>query len=365
MENKGQHRKLTLYIIGLCFVCGLLGVVAGCLLLGGVEKRVEQRLTNLEAAVAETKAERPLTGVEIYELSQTQTVGIQTDYTTTNLFGISTPDAVSGTGFVIREDGYILTNYHIVEKAILHDGEISVLFPDGDRSPARVSGFEASLDLAVLKLDKTGLTAVDLGDSSALRVGDRVYTEGNNLGELAFTQTTGTISGLDRFVIATIGGEQVPLCVFQLDAAINSGSSGGPVYNERGEVVGIVTAKYAASGVEGLGFAMPINDVMKAAQELILNGYIAGMTDLGAQIADAQQGVSRASVSYVVPGGCADRAGLLVGDAITAIDGRRVSVQSELEAVIKTYRIGDTAELTVDRDGETVRVEVVFDNAEG
>ena len=283
---------------------------------------------------------------------------------TTNLFGVSTPDAVSGTGFVISGDGYILTNYHIVEKAILRDAELNILFPNGDGSPAEVVGFEVSLDLAVLKIDAAGLNAVLPGDSDTLRVGDRVYTEGNNLGELAFSQSSGSISALDRVITATIGGGQVSLRVFQLDAAINSGSSGGPVYNERGEVVGVVTAKYTSNGVEGLGFAIPINEAMKAAEELIRDGYIANMPDLGAQLADGDKGTRGVSVSYVEAGRCAERAGLQPGDAITAIDGRRISTRSELEAVMKSYRAGDTAELTVNRGGETLKLNVVFDKAQ-
>ncbi len=364
MTQKENTLGRAARIVCLCLVCALLGGIAGYLASGIGRKQLDRRLTEVETALnAAAEEERALTGAEIYALAQAQAVGVQTDRMTTNLFGVSTPDAVSGTGFVLREDGYILTNYHIVEKAILQDAQLSVLFSDGDRLPAEVAGYEASLDLAVLKIDRTGLRAVSPGDSGALRVGDRVYAEGNHLGELAFSQSSGSVSALDRVITAFIDGEVVPLRVFQLDAAVNSGSSGGPVYNERGEVVGVVTAKYTAGGVEGLGFAIPINDAMRAAEELIRDGRIENMPDLGARLGDGDGEERGVLLELVEADGAADRAELRAGDAVTAIDGRSVSVRSELEAVLKTYRAGETAQLTVRRGNDTMEVTVVFDRA--
>ena len=357
---EGKTSTSGLRILCRCMVCALLGGLCGYLAAGA---RNDKRITALEAALVNGDGEA-LTGPEIYDLAQAQAVAIKSEYSTTNLFGVTTPNAVSGTGMVLTEDGYILTSYHIVEKAAHNDTEVGVLFSDGREFSATIAGFEVSMDLAVLKIDATGLTPITPGDSDALRVGERVYTEGNNLGDLSFSQSSGAVSALDRTITATIGGGQVPLRVFQLDAAINSGSSGGPVYNERGEVVGVVTAKYTSNGVEGLGFAIPINEAMKAAEELIRDGHIADMAVLGAQLADAQQGKKGALVEYVEPNSSVDRAGLQPGDAITAIDGRRVSTRSELEAVMKSYRAGDTAELMVNRGGETLKLNVVFDKAQ-
>ena len=293
MNDTPKRRRLALPVI-LCLCCLLLGGVGGWFAEKLAEKPLNQRLTDLEAARAETPApdpavealrqrvavleaalaeveDGPLTGPEIYSLACQQAVGIRVEYSTVNLFGIAAPGTAYGSGCVISEDGLILTNYHIVEAAASPDGgdsAVTVLFSDGGSFPAVIAGVKPELDLAVLKIDTEGLDPIVPGDSSALRVGDSIFAIGNALGELAFTQTAGAVSALDREVNAEIGGQQVPIRVFQLDAAVNAGSSGGPVYNDRGQVVGIVFAKYSASGVEGLGFAIPINGLLLTARSL-------------------------------------------------------------------------------------------------
>jgi serine protease Do len=293
MNDTPKRRRYALPVI-LCLCCLLLGGMGGWFAAKQAEKPLDQRLTDLEAALAETPApdpavvaltqrvtvledalaeaeDGPLTGPEIYALACRQAVGIRVEYSSVNLFGISTPGKAYGSGCVLSGDGLILTNYHIVEAAISPDGgdsAVTVLFSDGGSFPAVVEGAEPELDLAVLKIEAEGLDPIIPGDSGALRVGDGIFAIGNALGELAFTQTAGAVSALDREVNAEIGGQQVPIRVFQLDAAVNAGSSGGPVYNDRGQVVGIVFAKYSSSGVEGLGFAIPINGLLQAARGL-------------------------------------------------------------------------------------------------
>jgi len=362
MEQKEHRRAAAAKIVCLCLVCALLGGAAGFFAAGAGRKRLEQRLTDVEAALA-AQAGSALSGADIYDMACGQAVGIQTEYAVANIFGTAIPGAASGTGFVISGDGYVLTNYHIVEKAVQSGTDVSVLLPDGSSAPARIIGCAPALDLAVVLPDAAGLRPVTVGDSAALRVGERVYAVGNNLGEPTLTLSAGTVSALDRVVTASIGGEQVSLRVFQMDTAINSGSSGGPVYNDRGEVVGIVTAKYTSSGVEGLGFAIPISDAMRAAEALIRDGFVRDLADLGAVLSDAPDAPG-AAVDSLVPGGCGDRSGLLAGDVITAVDGRRVSGCGELAAVLKSYRAGDSAALTVVRGDKTLTLDVVFDAAE-
>lgn len=190
-----------------------------------------------------------LTGDEIYALACQQAVGIQVTSTGTNIFGqTTTSPAVVGTGFIISSDGYIVTNYHVVESVVLYgssrDYSLSVVMNDGTTYPVQIIGYEEENDLAVLKIDATGLNAVTIGNMSSTKVGETVYAVGNPLGELTYSMTSGIISATDR-VISTEAS--ISINVFQFDAAVNSGNSGGPVYNTKGEVIGIVDAKYQAT----------------------------------------------------------------------------------------------------------------------
>ncbi len=314
---------------------------------------------------ASTLARSPageLSASEIYELACRQVVGISTTVSGYNMFGQMTSNAVSGTGFILSEDGYILTNNHVVEGA----KEVTVKLYDGSEYPAEIVGVEGrDSDVAVLKIEASGLTPVTLGDSGEMKVGENVYVVGNPLGELTYTMTSGIISALDR-EIATDRNTAVNM--FQLDAAVNSGNSGGPVYDARGRVLGIVTAKYQSTGIEGLGFAIPINDAVEIARELIDNGYVTGkayfgivvttMSETDAQRYNYQAGVY---VSSVTAGSCAEKAGMQQGDVILALDGKTVKDTTELASVKKDYKAGDSCEVTVWRSGETLTLTVVFD----
>ena len=199
-------------------------------------------------------------------------VGISTTVTGYNMFGQLTSNAVTGTGFILSEDGYILTNNHVVEDAVSTGSTVTVKLHDGSEYPAAIVGTEGNTnDIAVLKIDAEGLSPVTLGDSDKMQVGENIYVVGNPLGELTYTMTAGIISALDREIAAD---RNTTLNMFQLDAAVNSGNSGGPVFNDRGQVIGVVTAKYNSSGVEGLGFAIPINDAVSIAEDLINQAYL-------------------------------------------------------------------------------------------
>ena len=307
-----------------------------------------------------------LSATEIYELACKQVVGISSTITGYNRFGQLTSNAVTGTGFVLSEDGYILTNNHVVEDASKTGGKVTVKFYDGSEYPAEIVGTESGTsDVALLKIDANGLTPVTLGDSDSMQVGESIYAVGNALGELTYTMTAGIISALDREIAAD---RYTTLNMFQLDAAVNSGNSGGPVYNSRGEVIGIVTAKYNESGVEGLGFAIPINEAVQIAEELVNHGYVTGkayfgitVTDIGESDAQKYNTVPGVYVYSVEEGSCAEKAGLRQGDVILALGGQTVTTTAELASAKKAYKAGDSCELTVWRSGETLTLTVVFD----
>ena len=309
-----------------------------------------------------------LSGAQIYEeLGKKQVVGINTSVTTQNIFGQETSSAVSGTGFIISSDGYILTNYHVIEYSAEYGYELTVMTYDGDEYTAEIVGFESGNDIAVIKIDATNLSPVAFGNSDNIKVGEKVYAIGNPLGELTFTQTQGNVSALDR-VIKTDAYTSINM--FQIDAAVNNGNSGGPVYNSYGEVIGIVTAKYASSGVEGLGFAIPINDAVTISEQLIENGYVTGKAYLGVNLDDIKAYAIQyykvpqgAYVYSTVEGACAEKSGIQAGDIITALDGAKVTSVAELKSLLKLHSAGETVTVTVYREGSSVDITVTLDEA--
>ena len=303
---------------------------------------------------------------QIYDMACRQVVGITTDVTYTNYFGMKSSSAVSGSGFIISTDGYILTNYHVIEYAVQLDSPITVMTYDGTKYTATIVGTEQSNDIAVLKIDATGLSPATFGSSDSLHVGDAVYAVGNPLGELEFSMSSGHVSALDR-VITTQEHEAINM--FQIDAAVNPGNSGGPVYNSLGQVVGVVTAKYSSTGVEGLGFAIPANDVSSIVSDLMTKGYVTGKAYMGiwmderysAMYAQYYNMPLGAYVADVSQGSAAEKAGLTAGDIITALDDVSIESPSDLRSAIRQYNAGDSVELTYYRAGESRTVTIVFD----
>ena len=374
--------------IALCLVCALLG---GCLGAGISSWTSNSRFEKLEAALEEnTKADAEtsaalaaaterqsavvspvanaaglMSPAQIYQLACSQVVGITTKVTTQSFFGTQT-GTVSGSGFILSEDGYILTNYHVVEDADKGSLPVTVVLYDGTSYEARIVGKEDVNDLAVLKIEASGLQAAVLGNSDEMQVGDEIYVVGNPLGELEFSMSTGHVSALNRS-ITTEGASDIPM--FQLDAAVNHGNSGGPVYNARGEVVGIVTAKNSGSDVEGLGFAIPSSDAARIAEDLVTKGYVTGKAYLGiwtderynAMVAQYYNMPLGAYVADVSQGSAAEKAGLTAGDIITALDDVSIESPSDLRSAIRQYNAGDSAELTYYRAGESRTVTIVFD----
>jgi len=247
---------------------------------------------------------------------------------------------------------------------------VKVTLYNGDEYNAQYVGGDEDYDIAVIKIEASGLQAVTLGDSEKLNVGDRVLAIGNPLGDLTFSMSGGMVSSVNR----TINVDGTPFNMIQTDTSINPGNSGGPLLNSYGEVVGIVSAKYSSYGssgesVEGLGFAIPINDVISMIQDIMTNGYVSNKAYLGATIGTLTSGMAQqyrydisqgAFVYSVEDGSPAAAAGLQLGDVITAIDGTEITSLEDLTAAKKGYAAGDTSTLTVYRQGETITLELTW-----
>ena len=384
-EKKPHKRGLgAAGVIALCLVCALLGGVSGGLIANAnqpaaaVESPAQTDSSSQEPLSQESPSASGTTTISsgeemsardiYYNLACKQVVGIQTDITTTNIFGMTVSGSVSGSGFVISDDGYILTNYHVIEDAYNGGYEVKVMFYDGSTYTAEIMGYERNNDIAVLKIDAEGLDAASLGTSDSLYVGDTVYAVGNPLGELNYSMTSGMVSATDRLITT----EEGTMTMFQFDAAVNEGNSGGPVYNTSGQVVGVVTAKSNEDGTEGLGFAIPIDDAVR-----IANDIISGERSLDAETGDAYLGITPADVDSmaaqyygfpegayvrgVTEGSAAEKAGIKVGDIITELDGYDIGSSDELRQELLFHSSGETADVTVWRSGEYLTLSVTFD----
>ena len=275
----------------------------------------------------------------------------------------------AGSGFIISEDGYIVTNYHVIDGA----RAIKVTFNNGETYDAKLVGGEELNDVAVLKVDGVkNLKPVVLGDSDDLVVGETVCTIGNALGSLSFSQTSGGVSATDRAVTMSDG---TVINMIQTDCTINSGNSGGPLFDSYGRVAGITSAKYSNNGdsssasIEGIGFAIPINDVLDIITDYMQYGYVTGRPYMGVlSPADVTEQYMQAFgwpagvyVNGVEEGSCAETAGIKRGDIITKIDDTEITGTAQLTSVKNGYRAGDTVTVTVYRGGEYLNLELTFD----
>lgn len=327
-----------------------------------------------QGAVTEAPTEKPekvtssssgqKTKGEVYAESVNAIVGIKAEGTkeVTTIFGrtAQAPFTSTGSGFFITESGYIVTNYHVIENAT----KVTVTTYTGQAYEAEITGYEASNDIAVLKAEGS-FESVKIGDSSSLAVGDDILVIGNALGELSYTFTDGVVSYLNR-AITTDSGTVINM--YQTNAAINEGNSGGPVYDMEGKVVGIASAKYAASSVEGLGFFIPLNDVKGMINDIIEKGYVSGKPSLGISVQPVTQTMSlRYSIPvglYVVAVGtdtAASKAGIKAADVITGLDGEAVSGIAELSSALSSKRAGETITLTLYRSGSSRSVTLTLD----
>ena len=378
-ERKGMRRGISILLV-LALVLGSCGATAFFMNLHWQNemKNLTQQMNDKIAAVQKetgkqnaggTVSGRPLasgeylTPGEVYEQNVDAVVAVTVQVEDYDNYGRPVTGFSSGTGFFISPDGYVITNYHVIEGGT----EVTVTTHDNEEFTAEIIGYEANNDLAVLKVAGENLPCVTVGSSSDLMVGDQVVAIGNVLSTFASSLTVGYVSGVDR-VVDTQG---VAMNMIQTDVAINSGNSGGPLFNMKGEVVGITTAKFSgqsSSGVsiEGIGFAIPMDDVNGMIEDLRNFGYVTGAY-LGVLVLDVDASAqyygipAGAYVESVTEDGAAQRGGILAKDIITEVGGYPVTSVSDLTRVLRKFSAGETVSVEVYRSGQMKTLSVVLD----
>ena len=323
--------------------------------------------TDSSAASGTAVSSSGMTTSQVSEMVSPSVVVITTEqvvYSQWSWYGQNQVESGAGSGVIISSDGYILTCAHVVSGA----SQINVTIGDTDYT-ATVVGEDDTSDVAVLKIDATGLTPATVGDSDSLSVGDSVLAVGNPLGELGGTVTSGIVSALNRSVTIQGTSSTNTMSLIQMDASVSPGNSGGGLFNMNGELIGLVNAKSSSSDAEGLGFAIPINDAIQVAQDLLENGYVSGRPYMGITyiaVTDAQTAAQLNVNAYgvyvvdVVQGGPADKAGLKAGDRIVSIDGTEIAQKDDLGTLMQQHTAGDTLSITVARDGQMQTVSLTL-----
>ena len=363
---KKAGTKVTALVLCCALIGGLCGFGGASLARRGGKATIQESGRTASAvSVKSVDGQTLMTPAEVYASTVNSVVSINCSAVSTNIFGQKVQSASSGSGFVITQDGYIVTNQHVVSGA----SSVDVTLYNGDTYPATVVGGDSDYDVAVLKIEATGLQAVTLGKSANVNVGDTVMAIGNPLGELTFSMSQGIVSCCDR----AINVDGTPFNMIQVDASINPGNSGGPLMNLYGEVVGIVSAKYSSysnTTVEGIGFAIPISDVQTIITDIMENGQVTdkaymaikagSMTEqMAAQYnINVTQGVF---VYAVEKGGAGEKAGLQLGDVITKLNDTEITSMSDLSMAKKGFKAGDTVTLTVWRGGQEITLSLTFD----
>lgn len=399
-QKKNGSLKLKILIPVMCIVCALIGGVCGGLTVAHfkTEKKTaettqsgtanlpaeDESRKNIESLYSKDDenlnsvnsgegtavksdssdgSEAVLSAKEVYKNCVNSVVYVETSGTSAGLYQSSATS--SGSGFIVTDSGYIVTNYHVVEGGKSY----KVTTYNNKEYDAKLIGYEESNDIAVLKIEGDSFQSVRYGNSSSISVGDNVYVIGNPLGDLTYTLTSGVVSALNRLIKSDDGSL---INMFQTDAAVNSGNSGGPVFDSTGSVVGIATAKYASSSIEGLSFCIPINDVRSMIDDIINQGYVSGKASLGVSVYDAgyrnysyfsfyTSSTAGAKVMAVGNGTAAQKAGIKENDTIVAIDGYTVDSVSTLKTYLTAFKAGDTVKITVSRNGAKSDITVTLD----
>ncbi len=297
-------------------------------------------------------------------------VRMTTSGTRQGYFGGSNSQSGEGSGIIISKDGYIMTNYHVVSGADPKSGVsnrtvLEVFLPDGREAKAAFKGGDSKTDLAVIKIDLKNLPVAELGDSSKLQVGELAVAIGNPLGmEFAGSVTVGVISALNRMIEM----DDKTLNLIQTDAAINNGNSGGALLNSQGQVIGINSVKIAASGVEGLGFAIPVNDAKPIIEQLMTYGYVKGRPFIGISGREISDTLAKyynlpkgIYITDVTAGSGAAKAGIKTEDILTSMDGKTVETMKDLDRIKESHKPGDTVTVTVVRNNTKVNLKLTFD----
>ena len=383
-ERKGLRRVLSILLVLALVVssCGATALVLNDRFdkeLEIVNKQMDEKIAALEQQMQTAAAPLPsvdsqaaagkplaageyLTPGQVYNQNVDAVVAVTVEVTQ-EMYGTSAVGFSSGTGFVISEDGYVVTNYHVIEGGT----NVTITLHDDTEYEAQIVGYEANNDLALLKVDGKDMHYVTIGNSSQLHVGDQVVAIGNVLSTFASSLTVGYVSGVDR-VVDTDG---VAMNMIQTDVAINSGNSGGPLFNMKGEVVGITTAKFSGNSssgasIEGIGFAIPMDDVTGMIQDLQTHGYVTGAY-LGVMVRDVDANAqyyglpAGAFVESTTAGGAADQGGIKSQDIITEIGSYKVTSVSDLTRVLRKFEAGQTVTVKVYRSGQTVNCMVTLD----
>lgn len=374
-EPKKKEKKgwTTGRVLALALCCSLLGGALGAgiiALVDGAGKGpggnahvsnvlVGQRDTS-KININEIETGKLLTAAEVYAANVNSTVGITT-MVTTNFWGYQTTSPASGSGFVYSDDGYILTNFHVIEGS----NSITVSLYDGRELEAKLVGYDESNDIAVLKVEAENLVPVIIGDSGSLNVGDPVVAIGNPLGELTFSLTAGTVSALEREVTFSGG---ITMNLIQTDCAINSGNSGGALFNLYGEVIGITNAKYSGSSnsgasIDNIGFAIPMNRVRGIVDSIIEKGYVVkpyiGVTIVDVSAETQSYGLPQgASIRSVEADGPAAKAGLQVNDIVTHVNGEQITGSVEFKSFVTESTPGDVLRLKLWRKGSIIELDL-------
>lgn len=327
---------------------------------GGITKTLSDITYNVEGV------ENPV--VAVSKIAGNSVVGVKVDYYEQSFFGQLEEGESEGSGIIYSEDGYIITNNHVIEEAVgSNSATVTITLNDGTEYEAEIIGRDETTDLALLKIDAKGLNAAKFGNSDELQVGELAVAIGNPLGsEFAGSVTAGYISALDR----TLTIDSTTYKLIQTDAAINPGNSGGALVNAKGEIIGINSAKISSTGVEGLGFAIPINEALKIIEQLKVTGKIIrpyigiyGL-DLDETTARRNNLVEGVYVYQVYTNTPAQKAGISRGDIIVGIDGKDVTTKQELNEIKNSKNIGDTVELKLYRNGKYETIKVTLDSDE-
>ena len=387
-EEKPASKKRSIWKPLLCGVLVVALVIGSCAAVGiylneawadrleDLQEHYEDKIEDLEDKINRQPTQSGNTGTgypvvsfdgmtpsQIYAANVNAVVLITAEVSE-SVFGQTTTGVSTGSGFVISDNGYVVTNCHVVEGS----SKLTVQTGNGQSYDAKLIGADSANDVAVLKVDAEGLQYVNIGSSSDLIVGDQVVAIGNPLGELTSTLTVGYVSAKER----DVNTDGTVINMIQTDAAINSGNSGGPLFNTKGEVVGITTAKYSGTSnsgasIEGIGFAIPIDDVYDMIEDLVQYGYITGAY-LGISVSDTDPDATSyfdyplgAYVHEVVPGYCAEKAGLRAKDIIVELDGKEVGGLNDLSRVLRGLEPGETTTIEVFRTGQDLALEITLD----
>lgn len=397
-KKDDKKQKLILLALIACLVCAVIGGIIGGAVSGSIVKKnteknettpsYNQQSNEDNVTTTENRTEKQDTTEKQTEKGEENTIqsgtytssdekpSLSMTFSASEIYKYCVDSVVSievgtrygkgfGTGFIISEEGYIVTNYHVVENTTY----VKVTLHNESVYDAEIVGHEESNDLAIIKIKpQEKIESLVYGKSNDLMVGDEVFVIGNPLGDLTFTLTTGVVSALNRLIDTGAG---YTINMFQTDAAINSGNSGGPVFDEHGYVVGIASAKYASSSIEGLGFCVPIDDVRSMIDEIINKGYVSGKPLMGVSVYDkeitnfgflqSQRSINGAKIAAIGENSAAAEAGLQVGDIIIAAGGETVRSVSELRTVLSDYRSGNALVVTISRNGVTSDVTLILD----